>query len=497
MGTRCLKTFIEKNCPGGTLSVNISDRVDEIIKESGKNEASLAIDANSYLIEWYIQADDNYGFYGGQWKDYQITLQKFITDCSKLNLKLVFIFDGTLEVSKKTVWYNRAKEGIRITERVFSLIEKGVFQDEYEYLTGPPGLSYFTGYILSNLGQTVIYTDGDADYDIMKFAVETPDCIGVVANDTDYLAYPGSKPVFIPEYFDPVNNKALMWNKPALLKKLRLEEEDMPVFACLMGNDTTAEYTDELIQFKKKLRGEWNQSVAKALNIFKRRNGYNLKMLQNQVIPQCKELIFSSVVRSYILPTQMSPWIQGDNGAIGNQSAKMNKFQCSEQYLAKVKFRNHEIYRLLKFGSNYGLLAWENGIYEFQFVVYRYIRERLYGIILNEINSENKVVEELIGYTFNRDVEFIHPIPVLYKRKQVKLELLWEPDFPRYEKILVFEQCLGLPGHFDAVNEVDPNLPECLIILSYLLCYMAQKMTKLTKHDMACIIECAIWCNDV
>ncbi|CAL4153580.1 unnamed protein product [Meganyctiphanes norvegica] len=116
--------------------------------------------------------------------------------------------------------------------------------------TMPPTVPYFSKYILSSLGQTVICADGDADYDIMKFAVETPECIGVVANDTDYLAYPGSKPVFTPECFHPENDKALMWHKPALLKTLGLDEDDMPVFACLMGNDLTTDYSDRIEKFQ-------------------------------------------------------------------------------------------------------------------------------------------------------------------------------------------------------------------------------------------------------
>ncbi|CAL4065979.1 unnamed protein product [Meganyctiphanes norvegica] len=363
--------------------------------------------------------------------------------------------------------------------------------------TMPPTLPYFTKYILSSLGQTVICADGDADYDIMKFAVETPECIGVVANYTDYLAYPSSKPVFTPEFSHPENDKALMWHKPALLQTLRLKEDDMPVFPCLMGNDLTKDYSVELKQFKRRLGGEWTQSVARKLNSSKSKNGCNLNLFEDQVLSHCGDSIFSAVVKSYILPTHISPWLRSGSYSVGNESARVNKFQCSEQYLVEAKMHSHWIHEILKFGVQKALTSYENGIFEPQFVVYRYIRERLYGIILSETISDKKEVEEWIGYNYSKDVELCHPVPIMYKSEEIKLQQLWEADFPQNDKINIFEECLGLKGHNDALHVLAPNLPEYLVVSSYLLHYMARNMASLTQHDLECLIECAVWCKDI
>lgn len=493
MGIQGLKTYIEQRCPGGTLSVNISDRVKKSLTDSGKSEASLAVDTNSCIHNWYKRTDKN-GFTGGQWKEYQMTLQKFINDCKELNINLYFFFDGTTELGKKNEWYKRQESRISEIKTVFSYLDMGVIPTNP---TMPPTIPYFTKYILSSLGEKVIYADGDADYDIMKFAVETPECIGVVANDTDYLAFPGSKPVFTPDCFHLENNEALMWHKPALLKTLGLEEDDMPVFACLMGNDLTADYSDRLRNFKRKLGGDWNQSVVSKLKSFKNRNGYNLNLFEKEVLGHCEDLIFSSVVKSYTLPNHKSPWLPSGNEKIGNESTRTNKFNCSEKLLKESKMHSHWIHEILKFGVQKALTSYENYIFEPQFVVYCYIRERMYGIILSEINSDKKVVEEWIGYKYDRNVELRHPVSMMYKGQQVKLLQLWEPDYPQIDKVHVFEQCLGLTGHTEALSKVAPNLPQNLIVSSYLLCYMAKNMTMITQKDLECLVECAIWCNDV
>ncbi|CAL4069561.1 unnamed protein product [Meganyctiphanes norvegica] len=529
MGLKGLTSFLENHTPAGTEVISISQLVNETIKNDATTRSTSSVDQNAILVvdtmsclrDWYQKSSSEF-ISGGQWKQYKEHLQLFIDQCAKVGLKLIFYMDGPCEQLKRAVWIQRRKETSKKIINSFNKLCQGYTS---EFLK-PPALSSFTTMYLKEMGQTVLYATGEGDYDTMKYAVESPLCIGVLGMDSDYLAFCGSKPLFPPDRFNPANNRAVMWNKAALKRTLSLDEEDIPVLGCLLGNDLI---DDQLLKsFKFKVspgpggrRAEMLvPAVAAYLTKFKREKGHDIIKLQEEVIckSQKESKIFVEIIKSYVFPGKNCPWIPINDTSVGYAENKsINRLKCPNHILEIAKKRSlSKVYKLLKFGvddcSNY----FEAGYFMPQAKLYENVRRRLYSIVLADVELKNPTIEEWYVYEGNpmNGPDIVEPLALLYQGSQIKMLTLWDNDCGNDLKIWALKGCLGLKNQSNDDDDRDviveeeetdywcssnsvSKYSEHFTVAIFVLRYLAKNLPGIVLHDIKSFLTTAVKCESI
>lgn len=199
-------------------------------------------------------------FYGGRHlyalHDFKNILEKFgILGCT-----LVFFTDCNIQNGKKDEWLRRRNGNFREFADFYEFIHEGIsptqINDYMGRLNALKSTCHGMELIAPMIGEMHYAIKNECDTEIARYAKQHNDVMAIISNDTDYLIYEGSWRLWSGDdmRINPSNELiTLEYNKYAIQNLFSLHQKQLPLFATLIGNDTTKAYFSELKQYFERL----------------------------------------------------------------------------------------------------------------------------------------------------------------------------------------------------------------------------------------------------
>ncbi|XP_047625638.1 constitutive coactivator of peroxisome proliferator-activated receptor gamma isoform X4 [Phacochoerus africanus] len=314
MGVRGLQGFVGSSCPHICTVVNFKDLAEQHRSRHPGGTPTIVVDAMCCLRYWYTP--DSW-ICGGQWREYFSALREFVKTFTAVGIKLIFFFDGMVEQNKRDEWVKRRLKNNREIARIFHYIKSHKEQPGRNMFFIPSGLAVFTRFALKTLGQETRCSLQEADYEVASYGLQN-DCLGILGEDTDYLIYDTCPYFSISELcLDSLDTVMLCREK--LCQSLGLGLSDLPLLACLLGNDVVPEGMFESFRYKclssytsvrENFDKKGNIILAVADHIATVRRLHQGEKKLEEILPLgTNKALFYKGVASYLLPGQRSPWL--------------------------------------------------------------------------------------------------------------------------------------------------------------------------------------------
>ncbi|XP_047715701.1 constitutive coactivator of peroxisome proliferator-activated receptor gamma isoform X2 [Prionailurus viverrinus] len=313
MGVRGLQGFVGSTCPHICTVVNFKELAEHHRSKHPGCTPTIVVDAMCCLRYWYTPES---WICGGQWREYFSALRDFVKTFTAVGIRLIFFFDGTVEQDKRDEWVKRRLKNNREISRIFHYIKSHKEQPGRNMFFIPSGLAIFTRFALKSLGQETLCSLQEADYEVASYGLQN-NCLGILGEDTDYLIYDTCPYFSISELcLDSLDTVMLCREK--LCESLDISLADLPLLACLLGNDIIPEGMFESFRYKclssytsvkENFDKKGNIILAVADHISKvLRLQQGEKKLEEMLPLGPNKALFYKGVASYLLPGQKSPW---------------------------------------------------------------------------------------------------------------------------------------------------------------------------------------------
>uniref|UniRef100_A0A8C8VH35 Constitutive coactivator of peroxisome proliferator-activated receptor gamma n=1 Tax=Pelusios castaneus TaxID=367368 RepID=A0A8C8VH35_9SAUR len=340
MGIKGLQSFVANACPDAYTMVNLKEMAEKHHISHPDSPPVIVVDAMGCIRYWYRPES---WVCGGQWQEYLVNLEDFIKAFMAAGIKLVFFFDGVVEQKKRDVWVKRRLKNNKEIARIFRFLRSNRQQPGRGMFFIPSGLATFTRFALKSLGQETICSLQEADYEVASYGLQN-NCMGILGQDTDYLIY-NTSPYFSINDLCLDRLVTIMYSRENLCHALGINITDLPLFACLLGNDIVPENI---------LDGFWHKCIAsyppkrqcydKRANTILAVASYisrvpcsydSLKHLEESLFLASDRLLHRAV-ESYLLPGQQSPWLPPNISNSQTHLVKQEASMCSEQEIFQV-----------------------------------------------------------------------------------------------------------------------------------------------------------------
>ncbi|XP_037673497.1 constitutive coactivator of peroxisome proliferator-activated receptor gamma isoform X2 [Choloepus didactylus] len=313
MGVRGLQGFVGSSCPHICTVVNFKELAEEYRSKHPGCTPAIVVDAMCCLRYWYTPES---WICGGQWREYYSSLRDFVKTFTAVGIQLIFFFDGMVEQDKRNEWVKRRLKNSREIARIFHYIKSHREQPGRNMFFIPSGLAIFTRFALKTLGQKTLCSLQEADYEVASYGLQN-NCLGILGEDTDYLIY-NTCPYFSISELCLESLDTVMLHREKLCETLNLNITDLPLLACLLGNDIIPEGMFESFRYKclysytairENLDKKGNIILAVADHISKVLHLYQGEKKLEEMLPLGpNKALFYKGVASYLLPGQKSPW---------------------------------------------------------------------------------------------------------------------------------------------------------------------------------------------
>ncbi|XP_076782663.1 constitutive coactivator of peroxisome proliferator-activated receptor gamma [Arvicanthis niloticus] len=314
MGVRGLQGFVGSTCPHICTVVNIHELAERHRHKYPGHTPTIVVDAMCCLRYWYTPES---WICGGQWREYYSALRDFVTAFTSAGIKLIFFFDGMVEPGKRDEWVKRRLKNNREISKIFHYIKSKRVQPGRNMFFIPSGLAIFTRFALKTLGQETFCSLQEADYEVASYGLQH-NCLGILGEDTDYLIY-DTCPYFSIGDLCLESLRTVMLCREKLCESLGLHVADLPLLACLLGNDITPEGMFESFRYKcLSSYTSVKENAGRKGNIILAVSDYISKVLHlyqgekriEEMLPLGpNKALFYKGVTSYLLPGQKSPWL--------------------------------------------------------------------------------------------------------------------------------------------------------------------------------------------
>ncbi|XP_058389936.1 constitutive coactivator of peroxisome proliferator-activated receptor gamma isoform X2 [Diceros bicornis minor] len=322
MGVRGLQGFVGSTCPHICTVVNFKELAEHHRSKYPGCTPTIVVDAMCCLRYWYTPES---WICGGQWREYFSALRDFVKTFTAVGIKLIFFFDGMVEQDKRDEWVKRRLKNNREISRIFHYIKSHKEQPGRNMFFIPSGLAIFTRFALKTLGQETLCSLQEADYEVASYGLQN-NCLGILGEDTDYLIY-DTCPYFSISELCLESLDTIMLCREKLCKSLSLSLVDLPLLACLLGNDIIPEGMFESFRYKclssytsvkENFDKKGNIILAVADHISKVLHLHQGEKKLEEILPLGpNKALFYKGVASYLLPGQKSPWfLQKPKGVI-------------------------------------------------------------------------------------------------------------------------------------------------------------------------------------
>ncbi len=314
MGVKGLQYFMETCCADTCVPVDLKQMAVDHVKAHPDRTATVVVDGMACLRYWYrCQA----WVHGGQWQEYMHILQEFVDEFTAAGIRLVFFFDGTVEDQKRAEWVKRRLRVNQDIARIFQHIKTHSQQpNSSDLFCLPSGLATFSRFALKSLGQETRCSVREGDFEISEYAL-SHNCMGILGQDTDFVIY-DTVPYLSINKLSLNSMTTVLFSRERLCQVLKLHMTDLPLLACLLGNDVVSEQqmqhlrNNALASFRKKHRqvqGDKVYAVADFINVHHPSTGATFGLSSLSLVEEEKEALEKGIC-IYLLPGQTSPWLE-------------------------------------------------------------------------------------------------------------------------------------------------------------------------------------------
>ena len=318
MGVKGLQGFVENAIPDTCVEVDLKEMAVQHRQAWPGRIPTLAVDGMACLRLWYSCQS---WVHGGQWREYLHLLEDFVGAFTAAGIRLVFFFDGVVENCKRKEWVRRRLRVNKDVARVFQHIKLHGQQPSRDLFCLPSGrLATFSTFALKSLGQETWSTVLEADYEIASYALQNG-CMGILSQDSDFLIY-DTAPYLSVSRLQLDRMSTVRLSREKLCRALHLHLGDLPLLACVLGNDTVPE--QRLQQLRSKCMAESHRKCSQTPNHAKvfavaefisstRPPGGESEGIDLLPLSDVDQALLKEGVRKYVLPGQRSPWVNTDS----------------------------------------------------------------------------------------------------------------------------------------------------------------------------------------
>ncbi|XP_063773767.1 constitutive coactivator of peroxisome proliferator-activated receptor gamma isoform X2 [Pseudophryne corroboree] len=503
MGIKGLQGFVQNQCLNVCSTVNLRTLAKRHMSSYPDCAPTVVVDAMCCLRTWYTP---NGWVHGGQWKEYLDSLHNFITAFKNAGIRLVFVFDGVIEEKKRAEWVKRRLQNNKEVSKIFSFVKSHRQQPGRNMFFIPSGISTFTRFALMSLGQEIICSQVEGDYEVAAYALKH-NCLGILGEDSDYLIF-NTAPYFSINKLCLDNLVTLMYSRESFCGELGLGLSDLPLLACLLGNDIVPEKIME--SFHRKCMASYpshgnkhnKANVIRAVASFIssiQLLPHGLKEVEKMLYPGFDMTLLQKGIESYVLPQQSSPWIYSRS-----QPFEGTTYVCQDQEIVQIalcqhyKGENSMICNVLCLGVSdcSNTLEDENDPQiPGQALVFRTARQHIYAILLGTGNGSPgtcPIVHEWYVYPGNllQRPDLVPALPLSIPGGTPTARRLWlseEPDIQRQR----FYTCLAC-FNVERWTEEFSSLSSSLAVTCCLLVYIAVQVDSLSLTDVEAFLAQAL-----
>ncbi|XP_061736088.1 constitutive coactivator of peroxisome proliferator-activated receptor gamma isoform X3 [Nerophis ophidion] len=508
MGVKGLQYFMERWCPESCLTVNLGDMARQQISSDTTTSPTLVVDGMACLRHWYTCKD---WVCGGQWKEYMSILRSWIERFTTAGIKLVFFFDGVVEEKKRHEWVKRRRRVNGEVCKVFCYIKLHGEQPGRNLFCLPSGLATFTRFALRSLGQEVFSSVQEADYEIASYA-RRHGCMGILGQDSDFIIFDSAPYLSVAKlHLDSLTT--VLYDRQRLCQAIGLYVSQLPLLACLLGNDVVPEERMQTIRnnamaaYRKKCATAPQDQIVLAVSMLvsslcdaeENETGLVPQSLTRSTADRC---LLEKGICSYLLPIQETS--EQDDAPFLSSGHAFEKYvnpeilkACREQHRSAQSFM---VYNVL---CN-GLIECSNSLEDEeedellpQAVVYKTCRQHIYSLLLlsraNDSESEElPAIREWFVYPGNplKEPQMVQPILASFPCERPSLDVLWFGSGPDVST-------LRLTSFFSIFNcqevaELHGAIEDFLLAALCLVIYIALQVPSLCSEDVDAYLSQAV-----
>ncbi|CAN0502121.1 unnamed protein product [Rangifer tarandus platyrhynchus] len=483
MGVRGLHGFVASSCPHVCTVVNFKELAERHRSQHPGGTPTVVVDAMCCLRYWYTPES---WICGGQWREYYSSLREFVRTFTAVGIKLIFFFDGMVEQSKRDEWVKRRLKNNREIAKIFHYIKSHREQPGRNMFFIPSGLAIFTRFALKALGQETLCSLQEADYEVASYGFQN-NCLGILGEDTDYLIY-DTCPYFSISELSLDSLDTVMLCREKLCQSLGLSLADLPLLACLLGNDVVPEGMFEGFRYKcltsytsvkENCDRRANIILAVADHISKvLRLHQGEKKLEEMLPLGPNKALFYKGVASYLLPGQKSPWFIQKPKDVVTLDKQLHLTIGQVARAQHVQAESYLVYGVMSSGevecSNSLEDATDQALPS-QAFVYRPVRQRVYSLLLGGGAggfSTGPAVKEWFVYSGNplRQPDLVRPLQMNIPGGTPNLRQLWLSQEPgiQAQRLDTLLACFDLSSSREELQAVESPFQALCCLLVYL-----------------------------
>ncbi|XP_054471763.1 constitutive coactivator of peroxisome proliferator-activated receptor gamma [Anoplopoma fimbria] len=498
MGVKGLQYFMDSCCPEACVPVNLREMARQQIAKrqqgctstANNNSPTLVVDGMACLRGWYSCKD---WVCGGQWTEYMDVLKGWVEAFTSAGIRLVFFFDGVVEEKKRQVWVKRRRRVNGEISKMFRYIKTYGEQPGRDLFCLPSGLATFTCFALRSLGQEVFCSVQEADYEIASYARQHGS-MGILSQDSDFIIYDSAPYVSVAKLRID-NLTTVMYDRERLCRTIGLTVTQLPLLACLLGNDVVSEVQMQHIRNNAMATYRTNnptphsgapqgQKVLAVSHLVS--SLWGREEQDTELIPPSLNLsaphreLLKRGVRSYLLPGQEA-FQRGDISAPPPAFEKHVSPEilkaCREKHVATEGFMVYSVVCQGVIECSNTLEDEENAELLPQALVYKPCRQRIYGMLLLHGHDGSSVdlpaIREWFVYPGNplKEPDVVYPVPVSLPCDQPSLDLLWFGTGPEVStlRLTSFLSIFDCQDFSDLYGVIEDSLLAALCLVTYIV----------------------------
>lgn len=259
-------------------------------RENPGGIAKICIDINSLINR---VANDEFDIVCGGRHQVALSMwRKMLFSLKATDCRLIFFAELTLQENQMYEWLKRQNERFDVYRNVYTMIEAQlispwvVAEDQSELVATCYGLEL----IAQGYGEFHYAIKNNCDLELAQYAAHE-NVMAVITNNMDFLIFNGSWRVWMADDFHlTAENRfnGVEFTRWTILNTLSLTQQQLPLFATLLGNNITKHY-EQLTNFHCSLSAGWTYDIAKSVAQYVRQFG-NDELLDAQIAQITKHI---------------------------------------------------------------------------------------------------------------------------------------------------------------------------------------------------------------
>lgn len=179
---------------------------------------------------------------GGRHALYAEKIHKLFNNLKNAGAELVFFTDGPIRVEKYPKWIqrlnNRYEISNRITEDVDNQVELSLIVSKNAFkIPRVTSIYDLIEDVARQHGEFTMASYAECDTEIAEYASNNPAVLAVLAEDSDFLIFPGNWRYFSLRHLRVNTLTTNEYNRVALRQQLKLNDKELACLSTIVGND--------------------------------------------------------------------------------------------------------------------------------------------------------------------------------------------------------------------------------------------------------------------